>query len=813
MRSKTKSGVTKKRKAKGKPRALAAREGDGRYRRLLDLAGDAIFVADAETGVFVEANPKAEELLGIPRKQILGMHFTQLHPPDEADHHRQMFQWGLDHPGSVSDRDLWVVHRDGHRIPVEICVGVMQWNGRRVIQGIFRDLTERRRGEAALQESEERFRRIFDQSPIGAAIVSPDYRFLQVNEALCRILGYSPEELTSLRFSDVTHPDHLAADLEQIRRLGLGEIDQYTTDKRYVRKDGRIVWGHLSVRAIRDAGGRLLYCLPMVEDITLQKRVERLIHTQRDLALALNRITSLASGLRLCIEAALDLSEMAGGGVYLLDDDSAALDLVVHQGLSPEFVSMVSHFEADSAHTRLVTAGKPVYSEYSRLGLPLNGTVQREGLLGSAIVPIQHEGRVIGCLNVASHTTDELPQFARDAIETIAAQMGGSIARLKAEQALRESEERFHLAVQGADDGLWDWPDMGRDRQWWSRRFYELLGYSEGEIQPSNSRFNSLVHTEDLDTVLAVLRTHQEKDGPFDIEFRLKTRSGEYRWFSARGAVVRTQEGRPCRMSGSIRDITDRRKAQIQRATYQARLKNLTAQLALAEERERRRIAVGVHDDIGQKLVLAKLELQSLRRTIRQSKVAQGVDRVCDLIDQTMEDAHSLAFELSNPVLYEVGLSEAVEAWLTQRIEKQAGIDCDFASELAGARLDESVAVVLFQAVREVLTNVVKHARARHIKVRVHKVKDEVQVVVEDDGVGLDPAVLDRSADPQRGLGLFNVKERLEYLMGRVEIHSSPGQGTTVTLAAPFKTSDQDRVRSKAQDPGRSSVSPSPYLL
>ena len=116
---------------------------------------------------------------------------------------------------------------------------------------------------------------------------------------------------------------------------------------------------------------------------------------------------------------------------------------------------------------------------------------------------------------------------------------------------------------------------------------------------------------------------------------------------------------------------------------------------------------------------------------------------------------------------------------------------CDFASELAGARLDESVAIVLFQAVREVLTNVVKHARARHVKVCVRKVNDEVQVVVEDDGIGLDPALLDRSAEPQRGLGLFNVKERLEYLRGRVEIHSSPGQGTKVTLAAPFKASDR----------------------
>jgi PAS domain S-box-containing protein len=524
--------------------------------------------------------------------------------------------------------------------------------------------------EAALRESEERFRQIFDQLPIGAALVSPDYRFLRVNEAMCHIMGYTAEELVSLRFSDITHPDHLAADLEQVRRLARGEIDQYVTDKRYVRKDGRIVWGHLSLRAVRDAEGHVRYCVPLVEDITLQKRVERLIHTQRDLAMALTGITSLDSGLRLYLDAALALSETDVGGVYLLDRTSGALDLVVHQGVSAEFVSKVSHFEADSANIRLVMAGKPVYSEYPGVEASVADARRSEGLLGIAVVPIHHEGRVIGCLNVASHTADHLPPFAHEAIETIAAQMGGAIAGLQA-----------------------------RD----------------------------------------------------------------------------------------------------ERASYEAKLKSLTSRLALAEEGERRRIAVGVHDDIGQRLVLAKLELQSLRQTIRQRKAVQGIDHVSALIDQTMQDAHSLAFELSNPVLYEVGFAAAIESWLTRQVGQKADIVCDFASELEGTKLDESAAVVLFQAVREVLTNVVKHARARHVKVRVHKVKDEVQVVVEDDGVGLDPAVLDRSADPQRGLGLFNVKERLEYLMGRVEIHSSPGQGTTVTLAAPFRTSDRDRSKAKEQ--------------
>jgi PAS domain S-box-containing protein len=163
-----------------------------------------------------------------------------------------------------------------------------------------------------------------------------------------------------------------------------------------------------------------------------------LLRAQHDLALALSGASGLDEGLRFCYEAASRVSGMDCGGIYLVDETSGALDLAFHQGLPPDFVESAGHYEADSASAQLVMAGTPIYTEHLRLGVPLDEARQRESLRAVAVVPVRHENRVIGCLNVASHTLNEVPVPARDALETIAAQVGDAIARLRVEGKLRQ---------------------------------------------------------------------------------------------------------------------------------------------------------------------------------------------------------------------------------------------------------------------------------------------------------------------------------------------------------------------------------------
>ncbi len=143
----------------------------------------------------------------------------------------------------------------------------LYWNRK-----LLREISERRSMEEALRENEERFRVTFDKAPVGAAIASADFRLQKVNEEFCRFTGYSAEELEQLTWADITHPDDITADMEQAKRLVAGEIDHYTIEKRYLRKDGQIVWGSLSVRAVENPDGTSSYYIPIVIDITGHKQ-------------------------------------------------------------------------------------------------------------------------------------------------------------------------------------------------------------------------------------------------------------------------------------------------------------------------------------------------------------------------------------------------------------------------------------------------------------------------------------------------------------------------------------------------------------
>ena len=223
----------------------------------------------------------------------------------------------------------------------------------------------------------------------------------------------------------------------------------------------------------------------------------------------------------------------------------------------------------------------------------------------------------------------------------------------------------------------------------------------------------------------------------------------------------------------------------------QEKLRSLSSKLLLTEERERRRIATELHDRIGQTLAVTKIKLGELREALPAGTAGDTLTDIREFIEQTIQDTRSLTFELSPPILYELGL-EAALAWLVAQIQKKHGLRIDFNDDEQPKQLDNGCRVILFQTTREMLFNIVKHARAQKATVSVRKDDDTARIDIEDDGIGFNASEFDSFESGSMGYGLFSVRERLHPLGGRMEIHSEPGSGTRASLLLPMTCGTED---------------------
>lgn len=244
-------------------------------------------------------------------------------------------------------------------------------------------------------------------------------------------------------------------------------------------------------------------------------------------------------------------------------------------------------------------------------------------------------------------------------------------------------------------------------------------------------------------------------------------------------------DGRPMLLGGAGIDITERVRAEEALVAYQQELSSLAAELSLAEERERRRIAGELHDQIGQSLAFVKLGLSSLAQGCLPAGLAGQLGKLDDVVGCTIQDVRSLTFQISPPLLYEVGLEAALEA-LGERFQNEHGFRVAFRDDGVPKPLDSEVGVTLYQVVRELLVNSAKHAAASLVTIAVSNACGTVEVVVEDDGCGFQ-AVNDPQRREKKGsFGLFNIRQRIGYLNGEVRIDSTVGVGTRVTVRVPL---------------------------
>lgn len=253
----------------------ALRKSEARFRAVFEQAGVGIAVANA-AGRIVENNAVLQAMLGYTKDELRSLTFKDFTHADDIAADLELFQELLSGKRQYYKLEKRYVRKDGKIIWGRLTISAIPGASpeEQFSIGIVENITAHKRALESLRRSEERFRRIFEKGPVGMALVGADYRFFKVNQELCRILGYRPEELVQLRFVDVTHPDDLEKEVDLAERMFKGEIPCYQLEKRYLTKQGTVVWGNLTATLIRDREGKPLYGVEMVEDITKRKQVE-----------------------------------------------------------------------------------------------------------------------------------------------------------------------------------------------------------------------------------------------------------------------------------------------------------------------------------------------------------------------------------------------------------------------------------------------------------------------------------------------------------------------------------------------------------
>jgi PAS domain S-box-containing protein len=345
-----------------------------------------------------------------------------------------------------------------------------------------------------------------------------------------------------------------------------------------------------------------------------------------------------------------------------------------------------------------------------------------------------------------------------------------------------EQDQRLATVLTDSNDAVTVHDFEGRITAW-NRGAARMYGYTDAQALGIN--IQAIVPKAREAEAMALLERLALGEEIESYETQRVTRDGRVLdvWLTI--TTLRDESGTPIAVATTERDVTKRNQAEQQLREDQRRLRSLASELSLAEERERRRIASVLHDQIGGTLSAAKIRLGELRQAAAATALWQPLSEIRELIEKAIESTRSLTFDLASPILYEVGLEAALES-LADKIQERYGIERHFEDDGLPKPMGDESRIVLYHAVRELLANVARHAHATSVHVSVRRDGACVRVDVEDDGVGFEVPKTGFRVSRSGGFGLFHVDECLKHLGGRLEMHSQPGRGTAVTVVAPL---------------------------
>jgi len=613
---------------------------------------------------------------------------------------------------------------------------------------IFRDITERKRIEDALQESEERYRAIFEQAADSIVLHDPETAaILDFNDKAHESLGYTREEFAKLSVLDI----HVAESVQSIRahseKIAKKGIETFET--KHKSKSGEMRDVQVNIRAVTIRGKRLLQAVS--RDVTEMKEAERALTVSEERYRSLFESTGTAMVI---IEEDMMLSLANAGFENLSGYRKEEIEGKVKW---PRYVVPDDLAKMLVYHTERRREGADPPREFEF------GFITRDGAVRDLLIFV-----------------DLIPGTKRSVASLL-----DITERKRGEEAQRESRERYIALFEQAAESIVVVDAESGALVEFNDRAYEALGYTREEF--GKLRISNIEVTESVEEVAEHLR--RIVDTGFDVfETRQRAKSGEIRDIQVSSKAVTIGGGNY--VQSIWRDITDSKRAELQLEASRQQMRALSARIIAAQEEERTRISREIHDELAQALTTLTFDLAWLGNKLPEEDVAvqNKVMTMNQRIGETIKAVQRISAELRPGMLDDLGLVAAVEWYLTD-FQERTGITCDLKMEPEDFTLDTGRCTTVFRIFQEALTNVARHASATNVKVKLQKRKGRLLLEVRDDGRGITA----EQAASSRSLGLTGMRERARLWNGSVTIKGTEGKGTAVLVEIPLDEPSTDR--------------------
>nr|WP_319775881.1 PAS domain S-box protein [uncultured Sphaerochaeta sp.] len=735
----------------------AFRETEEQYQQLVEHAPLALAIEVDGTLVFV--NRKAIDLAGVSSADdLIGLPATSLFPLGCGASAAQSTAALTESPLEIPPTEHQFKRPDGGTVVLETTAITYRYEGKPANLILARDVTEKKRAEAALKHSEEHLRSLMENAVdfvIYRLLYDPDEEYqakvVFASPSIREILGVSDPNDFPAWFRNI-HPD----DFDRVAEANQRGVQTFKLNEEFrlfnpFRKEWR--WIHAVSTAIPDEHGQPSFANGMLVDITEQKRTEEMLrYSEARYKQILNHAPAVIFEIDFIHGRFTSVNEIMCRYTGFTEEEllkMSPLDLISKDSkpIVQELFRRVISGEKPPGVLELEHVNKK--GEHYWVHLTLKFLFQKRRPQGASVV-------------------------AHDITE-----------RKRAEEALRDSEKKHRELIEGLNEALFRMALPQGRVEYVSPAARMVFGFPPEEIMAQPEFLNKIIHP-DFDELMAIKwREILAGKVPPVLEYKIIDPDGRERWIMQSNKCIFDSSGEVVALEAICRNETERKQGEEKLKSYQLRLRRMASELLLTEARERRRIAMDLHDDIGQSLAISKLKLKALQHSQSMVNFRSSLTEICDMVEQMIRAIRSLTTQLSPPILYELGLGPAV-GWLAEQIQEKHGIHIEFIDTGGVEIRDEDIRIVLFRAVRELLMNIVKHAKARKARLILSTDKGGARIEILDDGVGFSPASDATGSWEDRGFGIFSIRERLEPLGGRLDIASSPGNGTRAILYAPL---------------------------